>query len=360
MSFFSSAYKPKSTSGDEHSNEIGWAITQFEVFAMNPKLKYELSGGKHHPYPQITPITPHEYTPIDMMTQQLIDSMWKRAEPAAGAVRGGVQIGRREKPAAPDSLAIGRREQPAVRDTTAYNPHVNVTNPHSKSGFPEDWAYMKQIPRTNAITFRGDSRGPAQVLTASGGFSPPSSRTDRYYLENVISGFFIDYMQRRYKRTVTKADFLASIDQTITSGNAKKLLVDYLMWRKITQGEQFHLGNMLSQECLKGYISTSRNPHLASYFGSRFNKVPAWVYVTLVHGGYVVPASGEKWGTMEQEIAQWGPIVAADIVGFRKTDPWGTPLSPIYMRRSFRKKEPKAFEAAFNMLSGERPTIATT
>lgn len=340
MSMFSNTYKPKNgETPPELSDEIGWVIGEFEAFAMNPQFSSNRAPATSHPFPQISPVTPTAYTPIDTMTQRLIDSMWKRAEPAAGAKRGEFQI--------------GSRGQAPVKTAGSYMPHVAPTG--GKTAFPEDWAFMKQIPRTNAITFRGDARCPRELITGAGGFSPPSSRTDRYYLEGPIANFFIAYMKQRYSRDVSKVDFLAAVDQTVTSDEAKRLLIDYLMWRKITEGKKMHLGRMVVQECLKGYISTSRSPSVANFFGSGYNQRSAWVYITRVRGGFVVPDTGKKWGTGEQEIAQWGPIGPVDILGFKKTDQFNKPLSPVYIRRSFRKKEPKAFEQAFNFMSHQIP-----
>ena len=191
-------------------------------------------------------------------------------------------------------------------------------------------------------------------------------QTDRYYLENNIFDAFAKYLDERYKRTLTKNDFLRAVDASAPSSDDKKLLVDYMMWRKISEGESMHLGRMVANECLKGYISTSRALDTAIQFGTRHNSQPGWVYITVVHGGFVVPFSasgnGVVWGSGEAEVAQWGPIPGERIVGFahfsRVNFPNGktrwAPDSPIWVRRTFRKAETKAFETVFNIMSGKR------
>ena len=206
------------------------------------------------------------------------------------------------------------------------------------------------------MTFRGDTRGPVELIQTAGGFYPPSTRTDRYYIENGIYPYFATYMKKRYDREISKVDFLSAVDQS-TSPDAVKIFVDYMMWRKITEGESMHLGRMVAHECLKGYISTSRSIDKSIAFGTRFGKQDGWIYVTLVRGGFVVPADGVLWGSSEQEIAQWGPVVSADVVGFARLTKLYRPAAdaPIYFRRSFRHKEPKAFLKMHAIMSGWVP-----
>lgn len=96
-----------------------------------------------------------------------------------------------------------------------------------------------------------------------------------------------------------------------------------------------------------------------------------WVYVTIVHGGFVVPHGMKvNWGSVEGEIAQWGAIPAERIVGFfhvqtakveavagsdsPKKIPRG-PTGSIFIRRFFRKSDPAAFEYIFNVISRMTP-----
>jgi hypothetical protein len=133
------------------------------------------------------------------------------------------------------------------------------------------------------------------------------------------------------------------------------MLVDYMMWRRITEKEAVHLGRMVENECLKGYISTARSIDTSICFGTNYTKRPGWLYLTVIHGGFVVPWGHQNdWGSEEAEIAQWGAVPAEQIVGFMHLDQY-KPDGPIFIRRSFRKSEPQAFEYMFNVMSGMTP-----
>ncbi|HEY4029427.1 MAG TPA: hypothetical protein VGM25_03720 [Caulobacteraceae bacterium] len=302
------------------------------------------------PYPQIKPDNFPPIQPLDPPLRAIIDSMWKRAEPAKAATRSSITVGLRGQ-AAP----IG----PAPKQEALYHPHVNPLtqfndDPHA---FARDWGYTNTIERTNAVTFRGDSRPPNWVISKDMGFFPPNAREDDFYLYGVVFGKFKDYMKRRYDRDISMADYVSALSGTAPSAEAKTVLVNYMMWRKICEGEAFHLGRMVADEALKGYISTSRALPMSVYFATgRATKPSGWVYVTQVKGGFIVPTLKNYWGTHEQEIANWGPIRAADIVGFQKVALSGDGLSPIYIRPTFRKTEPKAFRKVFDTLSHKPPS----
>jgi hypothetical protein len=51
---------------------------------------------------------------------------------------------------------------------------------------------------------------------------------------------------------------------------------------------------------------------------------------------------------------RWGVVPAEQIVGFMHLDQY-KPDGPIFIRRSFRKSEPEAFEYMFNVMSGMTP-----
>lgn len=122
---------------------------------------------------------------------------------------------------------------------------------------------------------------------------------------------------------MTKQDFLSAVDQTITDKKAQETLVAYMLWRKLAEKEQFHLGRMTVDECLKAFISTSMSMPVSMYFATGRGAGPGWMYVTLVSNGFSVPnyATGKggnhKWATGEHEIAKMGQIPPEDIVGFR-------------------------------------------
>jgi hypothetical protein len=321
---------------------------QFEAYEPNPAyagVKLDPPSACKH-YPQIHPRTIRDVEPLAPPLKAIVDSMWQRAEPAKGATRGPITMGLRGQ-----SMPTG----PMTQQESVYHPHVNPLKA-GEPAFANDWHHMEWIVRTNAVTFRGDSRDPNWVIGRDGGFFPPSHRTDDYYLYGVVFNAFKDYMHRRYDRDVTMQHYVSAISGNAATPEAKQVLVNYMMWRKITEGEAFHLGRMVKDEALKGYISTSRAVPVAADFGTRHLATNGWIYITLVRGGYIVPPTGSKWGTHEQEIAQWGPILAHDIVGFQAIDSWTNPAGPIYVRPTFRKTEPKAFRRALDYLSHRPPS----
>jgi hypothetical protein len=122
--------------------------------------------------------------------------------------------------------------------------------------------------------------------------------------------------------------------------------------------EQFHLGRMTVDECLKAFISTSTSMPVSMYFATGRGTGPGWMYVTLVDNGFSVPnyATGEggnhKWATGEHEIAKMGHIPPEDIVGFRHVKDLSALDGPVYVRESFRKSESHPFSRIFDILSG--------
>jgi len=85
--------------------------------------------------------------------------------------------------------------------------------------------------------------------------------------------------------------------------------------------------------------------------GSRLTHVGGVSY-----GAFIVPWNHQTlWGSEEAEIAQWGEVKAADIVGFTELGNYNPKGGPIFVRRSFRKAEPAAFEYMFNVISGKTP-----
>ena len=349
-------YKPDRSDEILPYDQIGSISSDFEGFKPNPK--YGWGRGKRllpkgHTKDVWKIVVPKTAPPIGRLPQ-IIENMlkmtWKFSEPSAGAQRGNAMAG------------THRGNVAASVQTQTYHPQVRPVKPAIYSTFPNssaiasDWKLFEQIERTNAVTFRGDSRPPQDVINTFGGFNPPITRTDRYYLENDIFDKFSDYLNRRFNRPLSKADFLRAVDSSLPNEADKKILIDYMMWRNITEREQMHLGRMVEQECLKGYISTSRAIESSIQFGTRHNKQAGWVYLNVVHAGFIVPwGSTSLWGSEEAEIAQWGPIPSERIVGFARFSAGGLLDSDIYIRRSFRKREPEAFEKTFNIFSGKTP-----
>ena len=149
---------------------------------------------------------------------------------------------------------------------------------------------------------------------------------------------------------------MKAVNKEAAMPHEQRTLVDYLMWRKIVERESVHLGRMTENECLKGYVSTSRSIDVAMDFASKKLTQQGWLYVTIVHDGFIVPHGySEIWGTEEAEVAQWGPIPQGRVVGFRRVNSSGHPMGPIFLKHRFRKEDPKAFDEVFDVLSGKRP-----
>jgi hypothetical protein len=205
------------------------------------------------------------------LIEKVIKATWKFAEPSADSVRGPVTIATRggTVPEGNDPY------HPQVRPTK-----TNITTTfQNDAAIASDWKVFEQIERTNAVTFRGDTRSPLNVIVKARGFHPPISRNDRYYLENNVYEAFENYLSRRYSRTLTKEEFLRAVDTTAIAAADKKMLVDYMMWRRITEKEAVHLGRMVENECLKGYISTARSIDTSICFGTNYRsrrKAPAF------------------------------------------------------------------------------------
>jgi hypothetical protein len=193
-------------------------------------------------------------------------------------------------------------------------------------------------------------------IAKCGGFYPSDTRlSDPSYVAGAVYKYFKDYMGRRYKVVLDKADFLQMIAGIIQTPEDRRLIADYLMWLQVCKREAAHLARMTVNPFLKGYISTARAFDTVLQFGSDYHKQHGWIYITLVHDGYIVFWDQKNvWGTEEGEIAQWGPIPAERIVGFTQMNNFH-PVGPIYVRRSFRKMERAAFEYAFKVISGYVP-----
>jgi hypothetical protein len=347
-------YKPDRSNEILGLDEIGSVSSDFEAFKPYPRYSWE--KGKRNP-PQskdvwkiVVPKTAPPIGRLPQIIENVLKSTWKYSEPKAGAQRGPVMMGTRG--GAVPGFVQNQTYQPQVRPTTG---KIFSTFPNN-SVIASDWKLFEQIERTNAVTFRGDTRPPQSVINTFGGFTPPNSRTDRFYLENGIFNNFQQYLDRRFQRPLSKEDFLRAVDSSLPNDTDKKILVDYMMWRKIMEREQMHLGRMVENECLKGYISTSRSIDSSIQFGTNLNKQTGWVYLTIVHAGFIIPwGMNAFWGSGEAEVAQWGPIPSERIVGFARFTKWGILDSSIYIRRSFRKSEPHAFEQMFKVFSGKTP-----
>jgi len=242
-----------------------------------------------------------------------------------------------------------RQVQPLIAQEAA-RPDVHQNNTHLQ-GIANDWSAMRALPRVNAYTFRGDTRAPRAIAQA-GGFGPPITRTDEYYVDRVVKPAFKSYMKRRFDEDVSDADFTRAINQVAPANSAQRhVLNNYFVWRALTENESFHLGRMLADEALKGYISTTRAVAVARGFA----KEHGWVYLTRVRGGFVVPDKGTTTWTRlfgEQEIALPCKLGWDDVFGFRQVDRLMNLTGPIYFRKGF-DAERIAFSQAYELLSGK-------
>lgn len=329
-------------------------VNGFETYEPDPTFDFATRGTV--PHSEWKTITSVSAPPVDQALPQLIQTMvksaWKWTEPSSND-RSNMRFVMGSRPPGPGAR-IDPVYNPVVRPAKV---ELNVAMNDSK--IATDWNLFNGIERVNAITFRGDSRTPSAVITNAGGFNPPDTRTDDQYLAGGIYDAFNDYYKRRYGRNIKKNDFLKTVNEAAKSAQKTKMFIDYMTWRGLMKREASHLGRMASNECLKGYISTSRSIDSSIAFGFRSNPSTDgyYIYVTQVNSGFVVPddATPEvQWGTGEAEIAQLGAIPAERILGFRKFVKTGG-VGPVHMRTSFRNAEPKAFEKAFKTLSGAKP-----
>ena len=290
--------------------------------------------------------------------KQLLDMAshcWQKGSAPASGGRGGVQIGGARGNAF-SGMATGAQQK--LTDAGKYFKQVAPTamalsnNYAHLQGIATDWTQHVKLKRFCAYTFRGDTRAPLAIRTA-GGFSPPSTRTDDWYFKNVLHPQFAGYMKRRFNKDVDWNTFNDAFN--ISSGNddsKKRLLLDYSIWRALADREALHMGRMLAEEALKGYISTTRCVTVAKAFA----KANGWVYLTLVRGGFHVPAKkATAWTEIfgEQELAFPGKIDWRYIFAFRQVGPKTKFVGPIYFRKGFDTKNCSAFMQAHDLLSGK-------
>jgi len=295
------------------------------------------------------------------VVQRMIQATWKKASMPNGRQAGptiGSAVNARMQGFLPQPAPYVKQVAPLrVFDSQFKNAQKATTEGRQNP----NWGALKQgpdshFPRVNAYTFRGDSRLPEDIL-AAGGFFPPITRNDTFYINNTIYPQFSDYMKRRFGKDVdiSLADFLRAYNQTVHDDADRHLLRSYLSWRGLLEAEAFHVGIMLAQEDLKGYISTTRAISVAKAFS--YGK--GAVYVTRINGGFLVPDKGKHIWTQlfgEQEIAFPGSIPWSEIFAFRKTyKPTGNVKfnGPVYIRRTLRSNNPKAFKTIYDLLSGK-------
>ena len=226
--------------------------------------------------------------------------------------------------------------------------------PHMLNVFATDWKLMKEIPRVAAYGFRGDQRAP-DAIQAGGGFNPPITRTDDGYIRNVIHPLFAAYLKAKLQVDISLQDFTKLMRETIPDANDRLAFSYYTMWWSQVNREAMHLGRMIAQEDLKGYVSTSK----ATTVAKGYAKKGGYVYLLKVKSGFLLPRKGAHGWTGnfgEEEIASPTAIAWNDVVGFRQVGNEGKGLmftGPVYMRRGFGSSDKRAFEQALKLLSGK-------
>lgn len=302
---------------------------------------------------------------------QIAEHCWNAATVSEGTERSGLQIGggsrvnhipdkvnQLKNSFNPQSIfeskLVQERNSPYAKQVTPlkdFDRRLKERFHYLAAAIPTDWKVTEQLERVNAYTFRGDQRDP-NAVQAAGGFQPPISRTDDYYVDNVIFPMFRDYMKRRFNVDITKQVFQRVYTQQLVFPQDRMMMANFFTWRSMVEGEAYHLGRMLASQALKGYISTTRSVSVAKGFADRVG----WVYLTRVRGGYLVPDKGKhEWTAIfgEQEIALPGPLGWDEIFGFRQTNNHYKFTGPIYLRQGLAGRNAAAFQQAFRLFSGQ-------
>jgi hypothetical protein len=137
------------------------------------------------------------------------------------------------------------------------------------------------------------------------------------------------------------------------------VFVEYEIWRAILKNEELHIGRMVADEFLKGYISTSRDVTIARSFvgnaspdGTR-GQLSA-VYALHSEGGFLLPPRTQHaHGTTgtEAEVAHPGSLPWTKVVGFRtfltidlNDDRTFQATKMLFMRKGFQARDKVGFE----------------
>ena len=302
--------------------------------------------------------------PLDPRLEALLDHAWKSAKPSnpMPPPPGAPFIAGHRAPPPPNSIGAHRVPNvanpvytpitvPPVKHPSATFNLQTLAAPHLKTAFAQDWNLQKDIPRVRAFAFRGDTRTP-QLIRGAGGFQPPITRNDSSYLEKAVYPQFSQWLKARARVEISLQQFLACVQATMTDRKVLQDFIYYGTWRALVAQEQFHLGRMLANETLKGFVSTTR----ATTVAKGFAKTNGWVYLLMVDGGYLVPDKEKhSWTTIfgEQEIAFPGSVPWNKIFAYRNVG-GGKFTGPIYMRKGFEASEPKAVMDVYQLLSGKR------
>lgn len=307
--------------------------------------------GPNLPY---IPSKKYLHAPLDTKVQALIDTTWKAVSPREGAGRARTAIigGQR-------GAGFGVAPTFVSAAPVGYGGLTNLEGAgHLKTVVPTDWKLMRDMPRVSAYAFRGDTRNPAQIRAVDG-FQSPITRTDEHYKKNVIFPLFKAYLEKKLgaPQALTYDQLNVALMQVLPTPEEREAFAFYNLWRSQVERESMHIGRMLAQETLKGYVSTTKATPVAKAFA----KKNGWVYLVLVKSGFLVPAKGtHPWTSLfgEQEIASPKPIHWKRVVAFRQVSNQEDRhfTGPIYVRPEFIVDSNEAFRLAFQQLSGWNQT----
>lgn len=304
-------------------------------------------GGPNLPY--IPTAKAYLHPPLDAKVQALIATTWKMVAPKEGAARSRVVMGaQRGAPVAQAPTFVSAAP-------VGYAALSNVPGAeHLKNVVPIDWKLMRDMPRVSAFAFRGDTRSPSQIRQVDG-FQAPLTRTDEYYKKNVIYPLFKAYLEKKLggPQTLTYDQLGVVLMQVLPTAEEREVFAFYNLWRSQVDRESMHIGRMLAQETLKGYVSTTKATPVARAFA----KQRGWVYFVLVKSGFLVPAKGaHPWTTIfgEQEIASPKAIPWSRVMAFREVEGEVKRhfTGPLYVRPELVQRENEAFRKAFQQMSG--------
>ncbi len=315
-----------------------------------------------HPWGIRPPHTKHnlEYIPItgafvkqfdyNAALKRLIDHGWRKGAAPTTAPRQFAGMIGGQRGAAPPVPA--RREVSPLRQ--GFGQYLVANFDH-----------MTLFEQVAAYTFRGDQRSP-ETIKNSGGFQPPSSRTDDAYIA-AMAREFLGYLKRRHGFTIDASaeagwltDMAAFIRAPQTAAD-KRLIAEFGFWRKVMQQGEMHLQAMTDDSFMKGYISTTRDFDVA--FMGAFGTLGGakgvqssgggWLYVLRARSGFLLKKDVGRVTKEEGEVAVLGAIPWEDVMGFTEVSCSGP--QPIYLRNMFDQQDYTAFKQVLGTLSCRHP-----
>ena len=293
---------------------------------------------------------------FDQFFERMAKNQWRATLPSQQAFRDCAGLGR----AVPMGL-----HRPSTR--------VDAAKPLYRGAPATDWKKIRELDRVNAYVFRGDKRRPTDIRAANG-FHPPSARTDDRYL-TLIARRFVDYMKQHFSKDVDPGEVVQYIKG---QGPVGKVFVEYEIWRAILGSEKLHIGRMVDDEFLRGYISTTRNILTARTFvritSADGYKAPVYaVYALHSEGGFLLPPRAQHvHGTKgtEAEVAHPGPLPWSKVMAFRTgmSIDWDDNRTfyksgVLFVRKGFLLADPRGYAqvvASLGSLDGMRATLQST